>query len=274
MMLRMLEFYGARLKHPGKWRVHSWIRNTFNVHVDEDRVVCRNGLWWKLNPSNYVESDLFWLGGKDTWEVYHIRRLVKEGSVIFDVGANFGYYSCSLAHGLRRNCKVYAFEPFPRNYERLKENLRLNHLEGCVRPFPLGLSNVSGQVAMAASSGNTGAAHILPGAGVITLSTVDQICDEEQIAKLDFMKVDVEGFEVFVLKGGDKIIRRDKPAMLVEMNPPTLKRAGVSCEELADALEQYDYRLFIAQRKNLVPLTTLPHDEDYVDVFCIHSSIA
>jgi hypothetical protein len=62
--------------------------------------------------------------------------------------------------------------------------------------------------------------------------------------------------------------------MLVEMNPPTLKRAGVSCEELADALEQYDYRLFIAQRKNLVPLTTLPHDEDYVDVFCIHSSIA
>lgn len=274
-ILQFLEFYGGRLNHRGKWRIISWIRRVFHISLNEDRIVRRAGLLWKLNPANYVESDLFWFGRMDTWELYHARRFVQEGSVIFDIGANFGFYSCLLAHGLRSKCEVYSFEPFPETYARLQENVRRNHLEDCVRAFPIGLSDVSGHVSMSGVHGNSGAAHITPKKGDITLLTLDQVCVDCAITRIDFIKLDVEGFEVFVLRGGAKTIQRYKPVILVEMNPPTLQRAGVACKELSETLERYGYCLYFANKKKLVPLTVLPKlGDDYIDVFCIHSSLA
>ena len=103
----------------GKYSVGS--EDFFNIGVDEDFEVLRQGLVWKLNPSNFVEQDLYWLGVKDCWELYHSKLFLRSGEVIFDIGANFGYYSCMIASILSKNCKIYAFEPIPSNYERLKK---------------------------------------------------------------------------------------------------------------------------------------------------------
>ena len=101
LIFRTLEFYGTRINHPGQWLIHEKLRNLFRVQVDADLEVTRDGLKWILNPSDFMQSGLFWLGAQDRWDIYQIKRRLKPGAVIFDVGANFGYYSLTLAKYLK-----------------------------------------------------------------------------------------------------------------------------------------------------------------------------
>src|SRR5690348_10133087 len=116
---RILEYYGTHGNHRGKWRVHAKLRDAFHVDIDADLEVDRAGLRWILNPSDDIQSGFFWTGAMDPWELYHLKRLLKPGNVVFDLGANFGYYSIMIAKYLNNDCHIYAFEPFPSNYRRL-----------------------------------------------------------------------------------------------------------------------------------------------------------
>src|SRR5271157_5173518 len=124
LLERTLLFYGTRLpNHPRKWWLHDRLRRMSGVAVDQDIEVVRDGLRWLLNPSDFEHAGLFWLGSKDPWDLYHLRRLAGPGCVFFDIGANFGYYSLALAAALDRQCRVYAFEPNPKTYARLLRHI-------------------------------------------------------------------------------------------------------------------------------------------------------
>src|SRR5262249_14747784 len=116
-LARLLEFYGTRLHHRGQGRIHMMLRRILKPDLNADFDVTRGGLHWRLNPSDFVQADLFWFGRKDYWETHHLRKLLHPGSVLFDVGANIGYYAITLAAALGNACRVYAFEPFPSTYE-------------------------------------------------------------------------------------------------------------------------------------------------------------
>src|SRR5262245_22412801 len=109
-LIRILEFYGTRVRHRGQWRVHTILRRILKPDVDADFQVTRGGLRWRLNPSDFVQADLFWFGHKDYWETHHLRKMLQRGSVLFDIGANIGYYALTLAATLRNECLVHAFE--------------------------------------------------------------------------------------------------------------------------------------------------------------------
>src|SRR6266404_1699348 len=107
--VKALLVYGNQFpNHRGRWWVHSQLRKLFHAVVNQEVVVTRRGVQWSINPSDHPATNVFWLGIGDYWEVYHLRRLLKTDSVIFDIGANFGYYGISLATQLRAQCKVYA----------------------------------------------------------------------------------------------------------------------------------------------------------------------
>src|SRR5262245_1187917 len=118
-VFRFLEFYGTQLHHRGQWRIHKWLRDRLNSNLDIDLEVVRDGHRWLLNPSDFVQADFFWLGERDTWDVWHAKRLF-DGAIMMDIGANFGHYSITLAEAASRNCVVHAFEPFPQNAARLR----------------------------------------------------------------------------------------------------------------------------------------------------------
>ena len=259
------------MPHRGQWWVHAWLRRILRVDVDAEFEVQRSGLWWRLNPSNYVESELFWLGRRDIWQLRHARKFLTPGCVILDIGANFGYYACQLATSLDKNCVIYAFEPVPSNHERLLKNIALNRLEGCIRPVKFGLSDSDGSASMTINPANTGAAHITGKAGDIPLTTLDHFCASEGIARVDFIKIDVEGFEVSVLRGGEETIKSSRPVILIELNPTTLRRVGLSARDVVDMLKGFGYSLYVARRERLEALVDLPTD-DYVDVFCLPSN--
>lgn len=267
-----LEWYGTHMHHRGQWRVMALLLAVCGIDIDEDREVERGGLRWVLNPSNLVEANLFWMGTSDCWDVEHARRLLRPGAVVFDVGANFGYYTCTLARYLERNCRVYAFEPVSTTCQRLRRNIASNSMDGCVRVFELGLSDHDGSGRLEVFATNTGAAHFTGEPGDIALTTLDHFCRREGVSGIDLMKIDVEGFESPVLRGARETIDRFHPSILIELHPMTQKRMGLSVRDVADELTGRGYRLFVSRRHRLVPLVELPSGDDFVNAFALHPS--
>ncbi len=279
-VFKILEFYGTRLHHRGQWKVHAWLRDRLRPDVDADLEVVRDGHRWLLNPSDYVQKDFFWLGERDRWELLHAMKFLRRGDVILDIGANFGHYSITLADRLHRSCEIHAFEPFPRNADRLRTNIRLNGLEQVIRVHQIGLSDSEGIGAMMVRADNSGAATLAVGEGAaiaatdIRLTTLDAFCELKQLGRISFIKADVEGFEERLIVGGAKTIARDEPVILLEFDPPKLLRAGSSVQRLAERLQHHNYSLLAAHRDKLVPLMELPKGEDLLNVFCLPASIS
>lgn len=273
-LFRLLEFYGTRIRHRGQWRVHVLLRKWLRPNVDADLEVIRDGHRWLLNPSDFVQCEFFWLGTRDTWDMYHVKRLLRAGSVIFDVGANFGHYAITLADALHRDCSVHAFEPFPPNFERLRTNMRMNTLEDIIQVHAIGLSDSAGSGYMTTRADNSGAATFAVSGGAkryhAALTTLDSFCTQYRIEKLDFVKIDVEGYEDKLLLGGKETIRRFSPLMLMELDPPKLIRAASSVDRVVARLNDFGYELWVAHRKRLVPLRNLPRGQDLINVFCLH----
>src|SRR4029077_16941335 len=141
---------------------------------------------------------------------------------------NFGYYSLVLAHSLRRNCTVYAFEPNPPTYEFLCKNISLNSIQNVIHAQRLGLSDCDGEASLAEPSGNSGAATLVAGQG-IQVTTLDAFVSKNNLPRVDFIKIDVEGMERSVLRGARRVIRNQPaPMILIEVHPYTLRRAGTS----------------------------------------------
>lgn len=270
LRFRALELYGTRVNHRGQWFVHEKLRGLLRVNVDADLKVTRDGLQWVLNPSDHMQSGLFWLGAQDYWDIYHIKKLLKPGDIIFDVGANFGYYSIILSSALRKQCSVHAFEPNPPTYERLLRNIELNDLSEVIATHRLGFSDVGGTGHMIERADNSGAATIdtTQQGGDAVLTTLDNFCGAHGIDRIDFMKIDIEGFEERLLHGGSESFRRLKPIILIELNRPTLARENSSVERVADLLGQFGYKLYASQRRKLLPMRRLPKGDEIVNAFC------
>lgn len=267
---KFLEFYGTRIPHRGQWWVHAKLRKWLQADVNAELRVVRDGHQWLLNPSDFVQTEFFWLGFREAWDVFHAKALVRPGCTIFDVGANFGHYAITLAGATGRNCVVHAFEPFPPNTERLRTNVGLNHLDQIVHIHPMALSDSITSRTMTTRADNSGAAHLNEnGEGCpVKVTTLDSFCVEQGIARLDFMKIDVEGQEEHMLRGGAETIRKFEPVIQIELDPPKLLRAGSSVDRLVSLLADLRYDLLVPERTTLVPLRDLPRGPDYINVFC------
>jgi len=138
-------------------------------------------------------------------------------SVLFDVGANAGEYSCLLAEHFPE-AAIYSFEPSPRTYAILKN--RVAHLQR-VQTFCCGLSSSDSEARLYSNAEGSGLASMhkrrLAHFGIafdqsepVTMTTVDGFSDEQSIGRIDFLKIDVEGHELEVLKGAEKRLAADR----------------------------------------------------------------
>lgn len=269
---RVLEFYGTQIKHRGKWRVHGLLRNALHATSDCDLEVKRQGLNWCLNPSDFVQTHLYWTGEYEPWDVYHLSQWLCPNAVFLDVGANFGYYSIRLASMMHMIGHVYAFEPSRATFSRLCRNIALNRFGPVVTPMPVALSERKGFASLNEFDGNSGATRISGQnkGETIELDTLDCFCEANQITRVDIMKVDVEGSEVRVIEGGNATLSRYRPVMMVEFNSSALEEAGTSGIRLDGLLRGLGYQLFKAERERLIPFHLTPNM--IANVFCIPES--
>jgi FkbM family methyltransferase len=274
LLERALLFYGTRLpNHPRKWWLHDRLRRLLGVSVEREIEVVRDGMRWLLNPADYEHEGLFWTGAKDRWDLFHLRQLVPPGGVFFDIGANIGYYSLTLANGLQKRCQVHAFEPTPATYERLRRHIEWNGMAQAIEAHQLALSDTSGTANLIQRADNSGASRLgVDAQGVaVPVTTLDRFCDERGINRLDAIKIDVEGYEARVLRGGQSTISRLKPALIVEFWTTGLARADATVDELADLLRSFGYKLYKPVRDRLIPITVPPCTDIPENVFCFHN---
>jgi FkbM family methyltransferase len=164
------------------------------------------------------------------------RRFVPDDGVVFDVGAHGGQFTKLFAR-MARDGKVYSFEPGGYALSILRRVVALHRLRN-VEICPFGLSDRahtetlhvpvkrSGSIGFGLS--HFGAETRANVRETVALTTIDAFAAERKLARLDFIKADIEGWEMRMLAGGAATVARVRPALLLEVQAAHLARAGDS----------------------------------------------
>jgi FkbM family methyltransferase len=159
-----------------------------------------------------------------------LSRDIPSGGIVFDVGSNVGQYCAEAAKYLKPRI-IHAFEPSNAAFSELKRNTARLGLDDVVKLHRLALGDRSGQAVLHSSSAGASIASLLalrtPHSPFqndcdedVLVQTIDEFCDQERIEHIDLLKIDVEGFELNVLKGAWGLItRRDITAIQFEFGP-------------------------------------------------------
>lgn len=194
-----------------------------------------------------MQHNIYFFGTQEPLTEYLMRKLTPVGGVVIDIGANIGLMS--VVAGLRAGCGgiIVAVEPARMNAQRLRENLRMNGIRGVVvdkciwyeddglnLEFPPLTKNHWG-AARVTDSGRTGFQSTVA-------TTLDGLVEELNLKRIDLIKIDVEGSEVAVIRGGGETLRRYRPPVIVEVNIDSSKRLGFDSVELFQQLTGIGYR--------------------------------
>jgi FkbM family methyltransferase len=223
------------------------------------------GFQMELDLEDKIERRIYYTGMYEHVLDTILRHALPQCRAFVDIGANCGYVSLLAAAMLAERGAVYAFEPFPATFRRLKRNLELNPGLRNVTPYQVALGNTSGTCTLHARPGNLGSTSMA--ALSESADGVDVRCDrlDDLARNLDlqtaFVKIDVEGAELMVLEGMTALLAKHAcTSILVEMHPTQIRELGGRPEDVPKLLERHGYRLLTSSGDALV-------DFEYRDFF-------
>lgn len=185
---------------------------------DQEVVNTRFGFKILLHPNfdKNIEHVIYQRGVYEQGTISTIQKLIDKGDSFIDVGANIGFLSLFAANIVGLSGHVYSFEPFPKTHKILSENKKINNFNQ-IEIHEIGLGNIKEKVKIYPETENRGGSSILnhqSNDGIeIQIDTLDNIYFPNKIKAI---KIDVEGYEMAVLRGAKQLILKDKPALIVE----------------------------------------------------------
>jgi FkbM family methyltransferase len=178
---------------------------------------------------------------------------------IIDVGANVGLYS--LYAKFLQNTNFYSFEPFKKTFDVLNKNIELNNITN-VKTFNIGLSDKKETKELKISFDNNGLNTLgdnplrfnTDDVTLIEVDTIDNLFYDKNI-EVNYIKIDTEGFEYYILTGAKKTIEKYKPIIQLEWNKTNMNQSNVSEDMLNKLLEEIEYKEigFVEEEKLLAP---------------------
>ena len=209
---------------------------------------CRlDGNIWRLDDRQDVDCNLLRHGIFERESTHWVRKLVKRGMTVADVGANFGYYTILLSRLVGSTGKVYAFEPSSRFRGRLEGHIQENQCTNVI-VVPFGLSDQT-DVSTLYEGGDSATLHWCDerktpvATETIPLRTLDDYASEANFERLDFVKVDIDGNEPRFVAGAVHTLRKYRPILLMEFMQLALLKANSNVEALAAKLGELGYIL-------------------------------
>jgi len=191
-------------------------------------------------------------------------------AVVIDIGAHAGQFSKLFARMAPRG-HVYAFEPSAYARSIMRPALSFNGVAN-VTLTPMGLSDQAGTLTLhtplkRSTALGFGTAHLGGEAGdeghvdqIVELTTLDAFTAAHALTRLDFIKADVEGWELRALTGGEASLRRFRPALYLEVDDTCMARAGDTPGALFEWLGALDYRAFATPSLTPAPVWAGPGD--------------
>lgn len=202
----------------------------------------------------------------DEEELGAVKLLVRPEQTVFDIGANFGIFTRFLSETVGDEGRVYSFEPTRDMFLVLESNCSRLGLRN-VSCEKLALSESPGQGLIRIPKRDDGtlnhyeATLLPPGEGSnravdeafdsVEVQSVDSFCAAEGIRQIDFIKCDVEGHEIEVLKGAESMIWRCRPDILIEVNEPL--EDGGHGSEVKDLVTSLGYEIQIFENEEIRP---------------------
>jgi FkbM family methyltransferase len=201
-----------------------------------------------------------------------------DSPVVYDIGANGGFFSTHLAQMLApATPAIYAFEPVPTTFAKLVQSVQRLGLNDRVYPVQAAVLDNAGPVRISYSDRNSLLAQVSPGG--LNPKVGDKLAQVNGITLDGFyasagtlpklMKIDVEGSEVAVLRGAQALLSRpDRPAILFEFNPTTLAQRGASVHTLLTLLHGYALYYVDDLRAQKIPFGSPIQDAEKIDWIC------
>lgn len=180
-----------------------------------------------------------------------------EGKTIYDVGANWGITTLFFASRVGPRGMVYAFEPVPNLFEKVNDNVRLNNMENVIA-FPYALGDYDGSNELVFFPEATGISTMDPQfikrnlekyRGVtcqVVVRKLDSLVQELSLKPPDLIKIDVEGFELGVLRGAKDVLFSHLPVLILEVHGATPQIMAENKSKVFDFLTPMGYRIFDA----------------------------
>jgi FkbM family methyltransferase len=224
----------------------------------------REGFRFRVFLGNDLSRCLFVGGCIEPNELCLFNSLLAPGMIVVDAGANEGLYTVLAAHRVGPSGLVLAVEPSLREIPRLRANLALNAFQH-VRVIEAALSDQTGTGVLHLANDehagqNTLGRFIYEGTAAgttqpVALTTLDCLAAREALPRVDLVKIDVEGAEMKVLRGGEITLRRHRPPLFLELSDAALQQQGASAADVLTWLGRLGYLVLTYD-----PATGLPEE--------------
>jgi FkbM family methyltransferase len=198
----------------------------------------------KLTPYTFQLNGTLW--ENDSIRQFYNQINKDKKYNIVDIGAQSGLYS--LYAKFLPNSTFYAFEPFPDTFKLLNDNIALNDITN-INTFNLAISDEDGETMLNTCESHNGL-HTLGATPLrfndikqvkVNTTTLDKFFFDKDIS-VDFIKIDTEGYEYFILKGAINTIKKYKPTIQLEWNKTNMNQCGITEDMLNKLLEEIDYK--------------------------------
>jgi FkbM family methyltransferase len=213
-----------------------------------------------------------------------LKSALREGDRFIDVGANIGMLTLMAARCVGSSGTIESFEPNPVAFGRLKEHVEMNHLS-TVKLHQAALADKPGTLELQVVGAHTGAGTLAQiresDKSAVSMIVPVQVLRGDDVIEAGnaptTLKIDVEGFELNVLRGFENLLRNNRPLVLAETVAWYLSRAGSSLEELYDYMVGQGYRPHgfplvrkgLGHRISLVPVE-IAHAKEHKNIAWVH----
>jgi FkbM family methyltransferase len=246
---KIIRLFLRRKLFKGQFKLFLWLyENKFLKDIKTIAEPIIGDFQINLDTGNFIDACVYYTGDYECYLKKHFAKLIKQGMTVLDVGANIGFHSLYFAELTGKSGKVISFEPIDINYKALSNNLLLNNFPQII-PVNKALSNANAQIHVHINSEekNPGAYNLLDDGiknTVIDCVKGDDFLKEINITHVDFIKVDVEGFELKVLKGLAETIQTCKPIIVFEYDIHNQLKLNNNPKTIIYLLAEFGYHFF------------------------------
>jgi len=222
----------------------------YRINPNESMITV-NGCKMKMIPNDPgISTELSTFKSHEPINTQIISRILKKGMTCLDIGGNIGYYVLLERQLVGDKGRIIAFEPSPRNYNYLKKNIQLQNVTN-ISAYNFACGDIDGNATFFINKKSNGCKVIAegiipPDPSLGTLSEVpvrilDPFIEELKLGRVDFIRMDSEGYELHIFKGLKKTLEKFKPIISIELHKRQLGVDGT--KEFFKLMKDLDYEV-------------------------------